>query len=116
MMDGDEEKETDQWDKYSYFNGIDRKEFKPMPEVATFRERNEEGNRYDGKYYFKENGCDESMAREENFFRSICLCACPYIGWLKFITIISFSESPKPQNPEHLNNFRYNIYIIYHYY
>ena len=48
MMDGDEEKVTDQWDKYSYFNGIDRKEFKPMPEVATFRERNEEGNIYDG--------------------------------------------------------------------
>ena len=32
------------------------------------------------------------MAREENFFKSLCLCACPYVGWLKFITIISFIE------------------------
>ena len=32
------------------------------------------------------------MAREENFFKSICLCACPYAGWLKFITIVSFVE------------------------
>lgn len=46
----------------------------------------------DGKFYFQENGYDESMARDENFFKSLCLCACPYVGWLKFITIISFVE------------------------
>jgi len=34
----DEDKEEDQWDKYSYFNGIDRKEFKPAPVMNTFRE------------------------------------------------------------------------------
>ena len=32
------------------------------------------------------------MARDENFFKSICLCACPYAGWLKFITIVSLVE------------------------
>jgi hypothetical protein len=85
----DPNKDPDQWDKYSYLDGIDRREFKAAPWRATFRERNAERN---GIYYFQENGYDESMAREENFFRSIFLCACPYVGWLKFITIISFIE------------------------
>lgn len=70
-------------------DGIDRKEFKAAPWRATFRERNLEK---DGVYFFQENGYDESMAREENFFKSLCLCACPYAGWLKFITIVSFLE------------------------
>jgi hypothetical protein len=88
MMD-QEEKEPDQWDKYSYFNDIDRKEFKAAPTMDSFREQNLQK---DGLYYFKENGYMESNAREENFFYSICLCACPTVGWLKFITIISFLE------------------------
>lgn len=65
----------DRFDEYDNFKGIDRKEFKPK-----------------GQYYHKDNCVDESGARDEGFFWSICLCICPTIGWCQFITIISLIE------------------------
>jgi len=31
-------------------------------------------------------------ARDEDYCRSICLCFCPRIGWLQFITIVTLVE------------------------
>ena len=45
-----------------------------------------------GAYYFKPNGYEDSYAREENFFSSICELCCPAIRWSQFITIISLVE------------------------
>jgi membrane associated rhomboid family serine protease len=45
-----------------------------------------------GQYYHRDNLIEESAAREEGFFASICLCLCPTIGWCQFITIISIVE------------------------
>ena len=44
-----------------------------------------------GQYYFKSKG-DESGARNENYFESICLCICPTISIRQFIVIISLFE------------------------
>lgn len=60
-----EDKTADRFDEFSNFRGIDRKEF--LDE--------------DGQYYWASNG-EDSEARDENFFWSICLCTCPRIGWL----------------------------------
>ena len=44
------------------------------------------------RYYpWVTNGRD-SEARTENFFWSICTCACPKITWLSFIVIVSLFE------------------------
>ena len=56
------------------FKGIDPKEFK-------------EG----GRYYFPNND-EDSKARDENCFQSICLCCCAPIHILQFIVIVSLLE------------------------
>ena len=38
------------------------------------------------------NELEDSGARDENFFESICLCICPAISWKQFIVIISLIE------------------------
>jgi len=60
----DQTKGSDRWDQYPYFDGIDRDQF-------TDKKR--------GQFYHKDNEYEESGAREENFFYSICLCICPTI-------------------------------------
>ena len=45
-----------------------------------------------GQYYYKEDGYDDSEARDENFFWSICLCICPTISWKQFIVWVSLFE------------------------
>ena len=44
------------------------------------------------KYYEWENNGEEKSARNENFFVSIKLFACPKLTWLSFIVIISIIE------------------------
>ena len=73
----DQTKGSDRWDQYPYFEGVDREQF-------TDKKR--------GQYYHLDNGYEESEARDENFFYSICLCICPTIKWYNFITIISLFE------------------------
>lgn len=46
----------------------------------------------EGQYYYKADGVDDSEAREENFFWSICLCFCPTISWKQFIVWVSLFE------------------------
>jgi len=45
-----------------------------------------------GQYYFEPNMVDDSSARDENFFESICLLCCPAISWGQFVVIISLVE------------------------
>lgn len=45
-----------------------------------------------GQYYYRADGLDDSEAREENFFWSICLCFCPTITWKQFIVWVSLFE------------------------
>jgi membrane associated rhomboid family serine protease len=46
----------------------------------------------DGQFYFKPDRIDESEAREEGYWGSLCLCLCPTISWRQFIVWISIVE------------------------